>query len=90
MMTIEIICFIGIFSLSSILVSNHFLHVVNAQNYDSSNNSLNILAVSQITNHSTDGIGIDTNNYSIPLARRVVHESQSITLPNSVGKFICT
>ena len=86
-MKIEIICSIGIFCLSSILVSNYILYAVNAQTYDSTNNSLNLLAASQITNDSTDGIGIDTNNYSIPHAR-VVHESQSITLPNSVRTFI--
>ena len=86
-MKIEIICFIGIFCLSSILVSNYILHLINAQNSDGSNNSLNISAIPQINNHSTDGIRIDTNNYSIPLAR-MVHESQSISLPNSVGTFI--
>ena len=86
-MKMEIICFIGISCLSSILVSNCIFHFTNAQNSDSSNNSLNTLAASQTTNHSTDGIGIDTSNNSIPLAR-VVHESQSITLTNSVGTFI--
>ena len=86
-MKIEIICSIGIFCLSSILVSNYIFHLTNAQNSDGSNNSLNISAIPQINNHSTDGIRIDTNNYSIPLAR-MVHESQSISLPNSVGTFI--
>ena len=47
-MKIEIICFIGIFCLSSILVSNHFFYFINAHNSDRDYNLPNAFAVSQL------------------------------------------
>jgi hypothetical protein len=83
-MNIKILYYIGIFCLSSILALNHIFYVNNAQNSDRGINLPNVFAISQLTNQSTEGSASDNNSDSMPLAR-VVYESQSIKLPNSVG-----
>src|SRR5690242_20646113 len=65
------------------LVSNYFFQAINARNSE----DVTMLTVAPNSSKAVDESLLNTKNSSIPIAR-MVYESQSMSLPNSVGTFI--